>query len=112
VVYLSNETSFFLNKALAYALLLFFIVPPVLKTIHSNQHHSVFIECENSSSHLHSKSNHNDALDHFYLPLVDYKKNEIEIFQNKIFKKVINKHHFFLINKSFFNFRLRGPPAF
>jgi len=112
VVYLSNETSFFLNKALAYALLLFFIVPPVLKTIHSNQHHSVFIECENSSSHLHSKSNHNDALDHFYLPLVDYKKNEIEIFQNKIFKKVINKYHFFLINKSFFNFILRGPPAF
>lgn len=110
-MYSSNKIKSLKLRALAFVLISFFILPTILKTLHVSEFHSNRIECEFFSTHLHSKSNHNDALDYFFTPLINYVKNHNVVFENKIFKNKIDEHQILLIKKLYLNIKLRGPPA-
>ena len=107
-----KEISSLINKILAVGLLLFFIVPPVLKVNHAYEYHSILKECEHTSTHFHSSSLHNDALDYFFQPLYQYYEGHWSIFERNEFITVFQNYQLHLSKQRFYKVRLRGPPSF
>lgn len=99
-------------RLLALGLLLFFVIPPVLKTLHSYEFHSSQKDCEHSTTHLHSSSIHNDVLDYYFQPLIEYCKNYSTFFIKISFKTAYDNYRLCLEKQRFYKLRLRGPPSF
>jgi len=111
-VYLPKQIASFLNRSLAFGLLLFFIIPPALKAFHAYEFHSFQKECEHSTTHFHTSSSHNDALDYFFQPLIQYSQSYSTFFVEKNFKTLFENYRLHFSKQRFYKIRLRGPPSF
>lgn len=99
-------------RLLALGLLLFFVVPPVLKTLHSYEFHSAQKDCEHSTTHLHSSSIHNDALDYYFQVLAEADLNSYNLDELLFFNKNTATYQSSLYNSNFHFSSTRGPPYF
>ena len=99
-------------RLLALGLLLFFVIPPVLKTLHSYEFHSAQKDCEHSTIHLHSSSLHNDALDYYFQVLAGTDLNFYNLEEPLFFTKKTDTYRSSLYNSNFHFSSTRGPPYF
>ena len=90
-----------------------FLTPMGLKLEHTFSYHSDNIECSHDQTHIHNYNKHNDFLDVYYQPLVEYHFNSEIILNNAqtLFKYIFNNTSIY--NRlSFNNLKDRGPPNF
>ena len=69
-----------------------FLIPMGLKLEHTFSYHSDNIECSHDQTHIHNYNKHNDFLDVYYQPLVEYHFNGEIILNNAqtLFKYIFN----------------------
>ena len=98
-------------RLLALGLLLFFVIPPILKTLHSYEFHSAQKDCEHSATHLHSSSLHNDVLDYYFHFLAETNLAPIELFVPIIFHEKVDRDRASFYNLDIYFTTPRGPPV-
>ena len=98
-------------RLLALGLLLFFVIPPILKTLHSYEFHSAQKDCEHSATHLHSSSLHNDVLDYYFHFLAETDLVPIVLFVPVIFHEKADSYCSSYYNFDFHFTTPRGPPV-
>ena len=99
-------------RLLALGLLLFFLVPPVLKAVHGYEFHAVQKDCERSTTHLHSSSLHNDALDYYFQVLAESNFDSYQLEEPLFFHQKLEGYSIPTYNSKFHFFSTRGPPYF
>ena len=94
-------------------LIVMFLTPMGLKLEHTFSYHSDNIECSHEQTHIHNYNKHNDFLDVYYQPLVEYHFNSEIILNNAqtLFRYIFNNTSIY--NRLIFNnLKDRGPPNF
>ena len=90
-----------------------FLTPMGLKLDHAFSFHSDSTECTHDQTHIHNYNKHNDFLDVYYQPLVEYHFNCEIILNNAqtLFKYIFNNTSIY-DRLTLNNLKDRGPPNF
>lgn len=105
---IKHNTNF--NIVLSTILIFMFLAPMGLKLNHYLASHTEVIKCEHTKTHIHSENSHNDFLDIFFQPVLEFDLNfnyfllkkytsNFEIFNDYFVKKTNQK-----------TLNVRGPP--
>lgn len=106
-----NPIVVFLYKALSLGLLLFFVIPPVLKATHAFEFHTAQKECKHSTTHLHSKASHNDVLDIYFQIAAETALEPYELKDLMFYMESAQGYQSSLFNANFHFSSTRGPPS-